>query len=60
VVAAIVALVLASSANREIRESGGWVTGDGLVTAAKILAWIHLALFVMALLVFILIAAARR
>jgi hypothetical protein len=60
VVAAIAALILAASANREIQESGGWVTGEGLVTAAKIIAWIHLALFTIAVIAFILIAAASR
>ena len=54
VIAAIVALVLAATAGREIRESGGWITGEGVVTAAKVIAWIHLALF--GLLILILIA----
>lgn len=58
VIAAIVALVLAASANREIRESGGWISGEGLVTAAKVIAWIHLALVITAVLaVFVLVAA---
>ena len=53
VIPAIIALVLASTARREIRESGGWITGDGLVTAAKVIAWIHLALFVLVILIVI-------
>jgi hypothetical protein len=60
VIAAIIALVLAASASHEIHESGGWITGEGLVTAAKVIAWIHLALFVVFVLLFILIAAAHR
>ena len=35
---AIVALVLASNALKEIRAGGGRVTGEGLVTAARIVA----------------------
>jgi hypothetical protein len=43
-VPAVVALVLAGQAMRSIRESGGRLTGESLVTAARIIAWIHLAL----------------
>ncbi len=59
VIAAIIALVLAASAKREIRDSGGWIGGEGLVTAAKIIAWIHLAMFILALLAIIVIAGTR-
>jgi hypothetical protein len=43
---AIIALVLASGARDEIDGSGGRVTGDGLVTAAKVVAWINIGLSV--------------
>jgi hypothetical protein len=55
VIAAIIALVLAATAKREIRESGGWITGEGVVTAAKVVAWIHLA--VVSLVILAIIAA---
>ena len=41
---AIVALALVPSAKRKIAESRGAVTGEGLVTAAKIIAWINVGL----------------
>ena len=47
-VLAIVALVLASMSSRDIRASGGHLGGSGLVTAAKVLAWINIALCVLA------------
>ena len=53
-VPAIVALVLAPGATREIEESGGRLTGEGLVTAARITAWINIGLFLLVLVVFVL------
>jgi hypothetical protein len=44
VIAAIVALALAHAAGNRIDASAGQRTGNGLVTAAKIVAWIHLIL----------------
>jgi hypothetical protein len=44
VISAIVALVLASQASRKIQESGGRLEGKGLVTAARVLSWLNLAL----------------
>jgi hypothetical protein len=46
-VPAIVALFLASSAQKEIDASGGWVTGSGLVRGARIAAWINIGLCVL-------------
>ena len=37
---AIIALVFASKADREIRASGGQIGGAGLVTASRIVAWV--------------------
>jgi hypothetical protein len=45
VVLAIVALVLASGASRKIAESGGRLTGESMVSAAKWVAWINIALY---------------
>lgn len=45
VIPAIVALVFASKADREIAMSNGWVTGAGMVTASKIVAWINIGLY---------------
>jgi hypothetical protein len=42
---AIVALVLAPGAKRKIEQSGGRLTGLGLVTAAQWIAWINVALW---------------
>ena len=45
IVPAIVALVLAQSAQREIAAGQGRVQGGGLVTAAKIISWINIGLW---------------
>jgi hypothetical protein len=44
VVPAVVALVLAPGAERDIAASGGRLTGEGLVRAGRVVAWVHLAL----------------
>ena len=44
VIPAVVALVLARSAERDIAASGGRLTGESLVRAGRITAWIHLGL----------------
>ena len=46
IVAAVVALVFASKAKKEIDQSGGWQTGTGFVTAAKIIAWINIVFMI--------------
>lgn len=46
VIAAIVALVLAPSARRKIEESGGRLTGLGLLTAAKWIAWLNIVFYI--------------
>ncbi|MCU0278093.1 MAG: CD225/dispanin family protein [Candidatus Nanopelagicales bacterium] len=43
-VLAIVALVFASKASRAIAASNGWLDGAGMVTAAKIISWINIAI----------------
>jgi hypothetical protein len=59
---AIVALVFASKADREIQRSGGSLEGGGLSTAAKIVAWINigvtLAVVVVVIVIVIVIAIA--
>lgn len=47
VILAIVALVLAGSASRQIEASGGARSGQGLVTATRWIAWINLLLAAM-------------
>lgn len=49
VVLAIVGLVLASNAKREIEASDGRLGGEGLVSAARALAWINIAIGVVLL-----------
>ncbi len=53
-VLALVALVLASMSSRDIRASDGRLGGGGLVTAAKVLSWINIALCLLAV-VFVLL-----
>lgn len=45
VVAHIVALVLANQSLRAIRESNGWLTGEGMANAARIISIVALAFF---------------
>ena len=52
-VPAIVALALVPGAREEIELSGGRVTGDGLLTAAKIVAWINIGLCIGAVILMI-------
>ena len=46
---AVVALVIAHSADEAIDASAGGLGGRGLVTAARVIAWIHLAVAAIAL-----------
>jgi hypothetical protein len=46
---AVVALFLASAAKRNIDASNGALDGEGLVTAAKIVAWIHIGILLLIL-----------
>lgn len=46
----IIALVLASTASKKIAASGGALGGEGLVTAARIIGWIEVALVGVAIL----------
>jgi hypothetical protein len=48
-VLAIVALILAQNARNRIDASGGRLSGSGLVTAARVVAWINIALVVLVL-----------
>lgn len=48
VITAVLALVFANTAERTIQESGGWKGGQGLVTTARIVAWINIGLAVLA------------
>ena len=43
---AIVALVLASNADKKIKASGHVLPGDGMVVAAKVIAWANIILLV--------------
>jgi hypothetical protein len=56
VIPAIVALILAANARKKIVQSGGRLGGDGLVTAATIIAWVNIALGVIGIVAIILIA----
>ena len=52
VILAIVALFIASNADKEIKASNGWSTGSGYVTAAKVFAWINIAITILAVIFF--------
>jgi hypothetical protein len=51
IIFAIVALVFANMGSKEIKASGGRVTGEGLVTGAKVVAWINIGLWAALILV---------
>ncbi len=57
-VPAVVALVLAPGARREIEASRGRVVGLGLVRAAVVLAWVDVALCVLAVVALVLLVGA--
>lgn len=54
VIFAIIALVFASKASKEIQGSGGRIGGQGYVTAARIVAWINIGFYV-AILILVLL-----
>jgi len=54
-VLAIIALVFASKADREIASAGGALQGGGLSTAAKILSWINIGIYIAILVVMVII-----
>ena len=55
VVMAIVALCLCPSARRKIEGSNGALTGEGLVTAARIISWVNIGLVALMAVAFIVI-----
>lgn len=58
IVFAVVALILARTADREIAASGGLKEGAGMVRAARIIAWINIALFGGLVLLFVVLGLA--
>ena len=52
IIAAVIALALAHVAGNKIDASGGRLSGAGLVRAAQIIAWIHIGLITLGMLVF--------
>lgn len=55
VIPAIVALAMAPGTMRDIEASGGRLTGESLVRAGRIVAWIHLGLVLLGMLVLVLV-----
>ncbi|MDP8976589.1 MAG: hypothetical protein M3N28_09570 [Actinomycetota bacterium] len=55
VIPAVVALFMCPGARRKIEGSGGALTGEGLVTAAKIISWVNLGLWGAGLLLVIVV-----
>jgi len=58
VVLAVVALVLARAASRNIALSGGWREGTGLVVAARVIAWVNIVAVLTTVVLFLLVVAA--
>jgi hypothetical protein len=56
VIPAVIALVLASNAKKNIAASGGMLGGEGLVTAATVISWINIGLAALAIIAIVLIA----
>ena len=56
VIPAVIALFLAASATKKIRQSGGRLTGEGIAKAARIIAWVNLALWAVIALIVIIAA----
>jgi len=54
---AVVALFLAGAARRDIDASGGRLTGEGLITATRVLSWVNIALSVVAVALVVLAVA---
>ena len=52
-VAAIIALILANNAKREILLSGGTITGESMVTAAKVISWINIGVSIVFAVIFL-------
>lgn len=55
VIPAVVALFMCPGARRKIEGSGGALTGEGLVTAAKIISWVNLGLLGAVLLLVVIV-----
>jgi hypothetical protein len=55
-VPAVVGVVLAGQAKRSIRESGGQLTGESMVTAARIIGWVNIVLCFLVVAIFALTA----
>ena|ERR1700682_1899313 len=55
ILASIPAIILGNVARKNIRASGGRLSGQGMATAGMILGWISCGLFVLAILVFTII-----
>ena len=54
VLPAIAALMIGKTAREQIAMSGGRLTGDGMLTAAKVIAWVNIGLSVLVLLLVVL------
>jgi hypothetical protein len=55
-IGAVVAVITGHMAKKEIRQSGGRLTGDGMATAGLILGYIQLGLTVLAVCMIVLLA----
>jgi hypothetical protein len=58
VIPAIVALALCPSSRRRIEASRGALTGEGMLTAAKVVSWVNLGLSALAITFFVIAGVA--
>ena len=56
IIPAVVALFMCPGVRRKIQSSGGALTGEGLVTAAKIISWVNLGLWGAGIVLFAILA----
>ena len=52
------ALFLAPTAKRNIRASGGALEGEAMATAAQVISWINIGLFVVGIVLIVIVVAA--
>lgn len=57
IVPAIIALAMSGSAKREIHNSGGRLSGLGMVTAGRVTSWITIGLSVLTIIIIVLVIA---
>ncbi len=55
----IAGIILGNTARKQIRRSGGWITGEGIATAGIVIGWVGIALDLAMLLLGVILAVAK-